>query len=88
MTTFKNVVDFLKDRADVINHPVLSKPTENTLTPVKPKGKPTPQRASSYVVTSSTTEPCFLCSKLLRIYQCDAFKLKSVKEREKQTHLL
>lgn len=83
MPRFKDVVEFLRDRADVVNHPFLAKSPVEGPTSIKPKMKTTVQRVSTFATTTTINpaESCMLCSKSHRLYHCDAFKAKAARER-------
>lgn len=84
MPSFKDVVDFLRDRAHVVNHPFLSQSSQPiSKVQVKQPIKTTYVKSSTFVTTTTTPtkEPCLVCSKDHRLYQCDAFKAKSSRER-------
>lgn len=86
LPSFKDVVDFLRDKADIANHPFLAKPSfEGVLPNLKSyntKPKPTTPRSSFFTTsTTSKEQVCELCSKPHRLYHCDLFKSKSTKER-------
>ena len=84
MPTFKDVVDFLKERAFVLNHPFFSAGShENMVTRMKTRGKPpvTPKSPFFVNMTASKGEPCPMCRQPLRLYQCETFKSKSANER-------
>ena len=85
MPTFKDVVDFLKERAFVLNHPFFSRGSGENVSPkVKFRIKP-PQvnpKVPVYVnMTSVRGEYCPMCRQAHRLYQCETFKSKSPKER-------
>lgn len=84
MPSFEDVVDFLRDRAHVVNHPFLSQSSQpiSKLQEKQPI-KSTYVKSSTFVTTTTTPtkEPCLVCSKDHRLYQCDAFKAKSSRER-------
>jgi len=84
MPTYKDVVDFLKERAFVLNHPFFSVGShESVVTRVKNRGKPpvTPKSPFFVNMTAGKSEPCPMCRQPHRLYQCGAFKSKSAKER-------
>ena len=85
MPTFKDIVDFLKERAFVLNHPFFSRGSGENLSPkVKFRIKP-PQvnpKVPVYVnMTSVRGEYCPMCRQAHHLYQCDTFKSKSPKEQ-------
>ena len=84
MSTFKDVVDFLKERAFVLNHPFFSvERCENVVTRVKSRGKLPVNPKSPFFVNMTATKgaPCPMCHQTHRLYQCETFKSKSPKER-------
>ena len=90
MPSFKDVVEFLKDRADVVNHPFFSKSeTATKIVNVNPstrqaailRGRPTPSVKVTTLATSKKDDQCFMCSKTHRLYRCELFKSKNPKER-------
>jgi len=96
LPSFRDVVEFLRDTADVVNHPFLSKSssetvTKNTRPTTSPKTRPALPRVSSFATSSTNkVQECELCSKPHRLYHCDLFKSKSTKERNdfvKSKHL-
>ena len=85
MPTFKDIVDFLKERAFVLNHPFFSRGSGENVSPkVKFRIKP-PQvnpKVPVYVnMTSVRGEYCPMCRQAHRLYQCETFKSKSPKKR-------
>ena len=91
MPTFKDVVDFLKERAEVMNHPFFSKPQNETASKTShpslnarasqsTRDKPTSIRVTT-LATTKTDEQCYMCNKQHRLYRCELFKSKSPKER-------
>ena len=75
MPTFKDIVDFLKERAFVLNHPFLSRGSGENVSPkVKSRIKP-PQvnpKVPVYVnMTSVRGEHCPMCRQAHRFYQCE-----------------
>ena len=84
MPTFKHVVDFLRERAFILNHPFFSAGSrENVVSKFKSRGKPpvTPKPAFFVNMTAAKGEPCPMCCQSHRLYQCEAFKSKSPRER-------
>lgn len=84
MPTFKDVVDFLKERAFVLNHPFFSGGSgENMASRVKSKVKPPviPKSPFNANMTTAKGEPCPMCHQPHRLYQCEMFKSKSPEER-------
>ena len=89
MPTFHNIVDFLKDRADVANHPFFSKTSESNRDEKVFGGG---QRRSSERRTILTTRSnnrddvlkeqlCPVCNNLHPLYGCEVFKSESPEER-------
>ena len=89
MATFHNIVDFLKDRADVANHPFFSKTSESNRDEKVFGGG---QRRSSERRTILTTRSnnrddiskeqlCPKCNNLHPLYRCEVFKSESPEER-------
>ena len=97
LPSFKGVVEFLRDRADIVNHPFLSRSSSEIITTnarpttTGPKARPALPRLSSFATSStSKVQECELCSKPHRLYHCNVFKSKSTKERNdfvKSKHL-
>ena len=84
MPTFKDVVDFLKERAFVLNYPFFSAGRcENVVTRVTSRAKlPVTPKSPFFVnMTAIKGEPCPMCHQPHRLYQCEAFKSKSPKDR-------
>ena len=82
MPSFKDVVDFLRDRAHVANHPFLSQSSQSTTKPpIKQPIKPTYKSSTFTTSTATAAGSCPMCSKDHRLYQCDAFKSKNPRER-------
>ena len=84
MPTFKDVVDFLKERAFIMNHPFFSAEScDNVVTRVKSRGKLPVTPKSPFFVNMTATKgaPCPMCHQPHRLYQCETFKSKSPKER-------
>ncbi|KAK2561737.1 hypothetical protein P5673_015113 [Acropora cervicornis] len=84
MPTFKDIVDFLKERAFVLNHPFFSRGSGENVSPkVKFRIKP-PQvnpKVPVYVnMTSVRGDYCPMCRQAHRLYQCETFKSKSPKD--------
>ncbi|XP_020911243.1 uncharacterized protein LOC110249010 [Exaiptasia diaphana] len=91
MPSFTDVVNFLKDRAQVANHPFFSSSSQpTTRLPIKQPVKPT-HRSSTFTTTATTSkELCTKCSKDHALYKCDAFKALTPRERAdfaKNNHL-
>ena len=90
MPTFKHVVDFLRERAFILNHPFFSAGSrENVVSKFKSRGKPpvTPKPAFFVNMTAAKGEPCPMCCQSHRLYQCEAFKSKSPNLRGKEMTL-
>ena len=89
MPSFKDVVDFLKDRADVMNHPFLSRneavSKSASTNPIARQATTSRERSTSVKVTTLATtkkeERCFMCNNPHRLYRCESFKSKTPKER-------
>ena len=84
MPTFKDVVDFLKERAFIMNHPFFSAEScDNVVTRVKSRGKLPVTPKSPFFVNMTATKgaPCPMCHQPYRLYQCETFKSKSPKAR-------
>ncbi|XP_068723426.1 uncharacterized protein [Montipora capricornis] len=83
MPSFREVVDFLKERAYVLNHSFFSvELNEAAPTRVKPtKSKSVTRKASAYVTMSAKQESCIMCREPHRLYRCEAFRAKSPRER-------
>ena len=74
MPSFKDVVDFLKKRAHVSNHPFFSGGRGETMTP---RSKPGSRGVTSRLSACTTTT-----AKPHRLYRCDVFKSKSPQEAD------
>lgn len=84
MPTFKDVVDFLKERAFVLNHPFFSSGSgENMAAKNRSKSKlPVLPKFPSHVnMVTGKGQSCQLCRQPHRLYQCETFKSKSPEER-------
>lgn len=92
MPTFKDVVNFLKDRVDVANHPFFSwpqsEPTPNVVYPnlkprpaQRPRERPTSIRVTTLATSKQDDNHCPMCEKPHRLYRCEVFKSKSPRER-------
>ena len=83
MPSFRDVVDFLKERAYVLNHPFFSVGlNEAPPTRVKPtKSKSVTTKASTYVTMTAKQESCVMCHEPHWLYHCEAFRAKSPRER-------
>ena len=82
MPNFKDVVEFLKTRADVINHPFFTKSqSEMVSSSTKPKFRVPTQRVTSFATTATRNESCPKCSKPHPLYRCDDFKLMTPQAR-------
>ena len=82
MPTFKDVVDFFKERAFIMNHPFFSaERSENVVTRVKSGGKlPVTPKSPFFVnMTAAKGAPCPTCHQPHRLYQCEAFKSLSTR---------
>ena len=84
MPSFRDVVDFLKERAYVLKHPFFSVGlSEAAPTRVKPtKSKSVTTKASAYVTMTAKQESCIMCREPHRLYRCEAFRANSPGERE------
>lgn len=67
MPNFKDVVDFLKERAFVLSHPFFTK-----------SGTP---KGFTYSLTATNPESCTMCHQHHPLYHCEVFKSKSPRER-------
>ena len=67
MPNFKDVVDFLKERAFVLSHPFFTK-----------SGTP---KGFTYSLTATNPESCAMCHQHHPLYRCEVFKSKSPRER-------
>ena len=67
MPNFKDIVDFLKERAFVLSHPFFTK-----------SGTP---KGFTYSVTATNPESCAMCHQHHPLYRCEVFKSKSPRER-------
>ena len=67
MPNFKDIVDFLKERAFVQSHPFFTK-----------SGTP---KGFTYSVTATNPESCAMCHQHHPLYRCEVFKSKSPRER-------
>ena len=67
MPNFKDVVDFLKERAFVLGHPFFTK-----------SGTP---KGFAYSLTTTNSESCPMCRQRHPLYRCEVFKSKSPRER-------
>ena len=92
MPTFKDVVNFLNDRADVANHPFFSNPVSEVKTPNSKTPAPkftslategaTDQAENVNAVKSDKkTGKCPMCTRSHPLYRCETFKSKPVDER-------
>ena len=92
MPTFKDVVNFLNDRADVANHPFFSNPvsevkTPNSKTPapkftsLATEGATDQAENVSAVKSDKKTGKCPMCTRSHPLYRCETFKSKPVDER-------
>ena len=92
MPTFKDVVNFLNDRADVANHPFFSNPVSEVKTP----NSKTPAPKFTSLATEGATDQSEnvnaakhdkktvkypMCSRSHPLYRCETFKSKPVEER-------
>ena len=92
MPTFKDVVNFLNDRADVANHPFFSNPVSDVKTP----NSKTPAPKFTSLATEGATDQsenvdaakhvkktvkCPMCTRPHPLYRCETFKSKPVEER-------
>ena len=92
MPTFKDVVNFLNDRADVANHPFFSNPVSEMKTP----NSKTPASKFTSLATEGATDQiengnavkhakktgkCPMCTRSHPLYRCETFKSKPVNER-------
>ena len=92
MPTFKDVVNFLNDRADVANHPFFS----NHVSEVKTPNSKTPAPKFNSLATEGATDQtengnavkydkktgkCPMCTRLHPLYRCETFKSKPLDER-------
>ena len=90
--TFKDVVIFLNERADVADHPFFSNPVSEVKTP---NSKTPAPKFTSLVMEGATdqaenvngvksdkkTGKCPMCTRSHPLYRCDTFKSKPVDER-------
>ena len=82
MPSFKDVVEFLKERAYVSNHPFFSGGRVETMTPrSKPTSRGVTSRVSACATTTAKQDCCPMCYQSHRLYRCDLFKSKSPQER-------
>ena len=92
MPTFKDVVNFLNDRADVANHPFFSNP----ISEVKTLNSKTPAPKFTSLATEGATDQfenvnaakhdkktvkCPMCTRSHPLYRCETFKSKPVEGR-------
>ena len=91
MPTFKDVVNFLNDRAVVANHPFFSNPVSE----VKTLNSKTPAPKFTSLATEGATDQsenvnaakcdkktvkCLMCTRSNPLYQCKTFKSKPVED--------
>ena len=92
MPTFKDVVNFLNDRADVANHPFFSNPVPEVKTPNSKTPAPKFTSLATEGATDQTenvnavkhdkkTGKCPMCTRSHPLYRCETFKSKPVDER-------
>ena len=92
MPTFKDVVNFLNDRADVANHPFFSNPVSEVRTPnsetLAPKftslateGATDQSETVNAAKHDKRTVKCPMCTRSHPLYRCETFKSKPVEER-------
>ena len=92
MPTFKDVVNFLNDRADVANHPFFSNPvsemktmnsktTALKFTSLATEGATDQIENGNAVKHAKKTGKCLMCTRSNPLYRCETFKSKPVNER-------
>ena len=83
MPTFKDVVNFLKERASVANHPFFSNSLMGNKERVPNSGGRQRIKGQTILNTNANeVTPCPMCAKPHPLYRCHVFKSKTAEERE------